>query len=554
MISITQRSFLFCLLFHFFSLTVNGGNDLKSLSDYLDHIINNKEQFSEVKEQRINSLKNLLSQKHSSPEYYYEINRKIYNEYKKYKLDSAIYYAVENVKVAKELNIQYLKYMSDIDLASVYSYSGKILESEKILSKIDSRQLPKDLLEEYYETYSRFYGHYAVFGNQNRYYAQVELYRDSLLDILETTSYKYRINMAYKYIISRRIDEAEELLYVLLDTENADTPQYALITNYLGVINGMKGLSEPEMRYYTMSAIADIKNAIKENASCQRLARIYYKNGNLSKAFQYSQSAIEDAIFSGVQFRTTQMAEFYSIINASYQMKEAKSNKKLKKILILISILSLFLILLVLFIYQQIRKLDKIKEELSRANCRLVELNKELNEVNDMLKDKNMQLIDSSHIKEQYIAQFFNLCSAYIDKMEDYRRAMYKLAINKKYEELVKKLRSTTVIENEQEELFKRFDTIFLNLYPTFVADFNSLLIEEERIILKSDDLLNKELRIYALLRLGITDSVKIAAFLRCSMSTVYNYRTKIRNKAVISKDDFENRIMKIGVSDQKGN
>lgn len=544
---IRQRSFLLWCVLYFLSVTVYGKNDLKPLSEYLDHIINNKEQFSKIKEERINSLKNLLKQKESSQEYYYEINRKIYNEYKKYKLDSAIHYATQNVGIAKELNNQYFLYMSNIDLATVYSYSGEFLESEKILRSIDSQQLPNDLLEEYYEAYSRFYEHYAVVSNQNRYYARVELYRDLLLSVLAPESYKYKIYKALKYIISGQRDEAEELLHSLLDAEEIDTPEYALITNCLGVISGMKGQTDLEMEYYTMSAIADIKNSIKENASFQRLAKIYYKTGNLSKAFQYSQSAIEDAIFSGVQFRTTEMAGFYSIINASYQVKEAKAKKDLEEYLLLISILSLFLILLVLFIYQQMRKLGSIKEELSRTN-------KKLNEINNTLKDTNIQLSDSNHIKEQYIAQFFNLCSTYIDKMEDYRRGLYKLGINSQYEELVKKLRSTTMVDNELDELYKHFDSIFLSLYPTFVADFNSLLIEEERITLKADDLLNKELRIYALLRLGITDSVKIASFLRCSMSTVYNYRTKIRNKAVITRDDFEKRVMKIGVIESNGN
>lgn len=128
----------------------------------------------------------------------------------------------------------------------------------------------------------------------------------------------------------------------------------------------------------------------------------------------------------------------------------------------------------------------------------------------------------------------------YIDKLEDYRKSLNKLAQNRQIDELYKQLKSTSMMENELDELYKNFDAIFLNLYPTFVADFNALLVEDERIVLKSEDLLNKELRIYALLRLGITDSVKIASFLRCSLSTVYNYRTKARNKAAISREDFE--------------
>jgi hypothetical protein len=358
---------------------------------------------------------------------------------------------------------------------------------------------------------------------------------------LDPSSFKYKINKVHQYINQGQYNDAEKLLFRLLETENIDTPEYALITHYLGAIYGIAGDAKSEKKYYIMSAIADIKNAIKENASFQRLALIYYDNGDIAGAFKYTQTAIEDAVFSGVQFRTAQMSEFYSIINASYQAKEVKANNLLKLYLVLISILTVFLILLVSYIYKQMKKLSIIKEALSQTNDKLTELNEELNE-------KNMQLWESNQVKEQYIAQFFNLCSTYIDQMEDYRNTLYKLGINKQYEELIKKLKSTTAVDNELEKLYGYFDRIFLNLYPTFVSDFNALLAKDEQIILKSDDLLNKELRIYALLRLGITDSVKIAGFLRCSMSTIYNYRTKMRNKAVINRDEFEEMVMNIGI------
>ena len=131
-------------------------------------------------------------------------------------------------------------------------------------------------------------------------------------------------------------------------------------------------------------------------------------------------------------------------------------------------------------------------------------------------------------------------------KMEKYQNMLYKIAINKYYDELIKKLKSSALIDEELSALYTRFDKVFLGLYPTFVSDFNALLKDEEKIILKPDALLNRELRIYALLRLGITDSGKIANFLRCSTSTVYNYRTKMRNKAAVDRDEFENEIMKI--------
>lgn len=543
---------LFIFILFLLGTTVSAKNELKSLTEFLDYIIANKHIYTEIKEQKINNLKSILQDAPLSLEYEYELNQKLSNEYKKFKLDSAIYYAEKNIDIAKKRNDRTLRYNSDISLATLYSYAGRFRESEEILKKINSQQLPTALLPDYYDAYSRFFEHYGAMSNQGHYGKKVEAYRDSLLSVLDSTSFKYRINRIHKYVFNREIEEAEALIERTMPTIDVDTPEYALVTHYLGVISGMKKDPYDEIKYYTLSAIADIKNALKENASFQRLALIYYENGDIARAFRYTQSAIEDAVFSGVQFRTAQMSEFYSIINASYQAQEAKTNSKLKIYLSLISLLTLFMVLLVIYIYKQMKKLSVIKEELSRTNAKLTDLNNELNETNSLLNDKNELLWESNHIKEQYIAQFFHICSTYIDKMEDYRKSLQKMASNRQFEELVKKLKSTTLLESEIEDLYKNFDSIFLSIYPTFVSEFNALLMKEEQIMLKSDDLLNKELRIYALLRLGISDSTQIASFLRCSMSTVYNYRTKIRNKAIVPRDEFENTVMHIGISHNK--
>ena len=189
-----------------------------------------------------------------------------------------------------------------------------------------------------------------------------------------------------------------------------------------------------------------------------------------------------------------------------------------------------------------------IKEKLSESNQKFQELNKALNDVNAQLQSKNSQLSEANNVKEQFIAQFFDLCSNYITRMEEYQNSLYKLVVNKHYESLAKQLKSTTKINKELETLYSHFDNIFLNLYPSFVSEFNALLREDEHIVLKTGLLLNKELRIYALLRLGINDGTKIANFLRCSTSTVYNYRTRMRNKSIV-KDDFEAEVLKIGIS-----
>lgn len=531
----------FILLFGLLGLSSCKQDETQSLSEYLDNIIENKHVYEDAKEERIGKLRNLLSVTNLSPEQEYEINSRLYEEFRKYKLDSAIRYVERNLAIARQLGNQRQVYLSDMYLAQLYSFSGMCVEANQILESINSSELPRDLLPVYYEANNRYYQHYATLSSQRSHLREMNAYRDSLIRVSDPGSFIHRIHTSYRLMGKGEMDKAKVLLDELLEEVGKDTPRYAETAYALGCFYRLKKDSEAEKKYFMLSAIADVKSAVKENASFHTLALMYYDQGDLSRAFKYTQAAIEDAVSSNVQFRTAQMSKFYSIINAIYQAKEAKSKSKLQHYLLLISVLSLVLVLLFVYVYRQIHKLYRIKEELSRTNGRLMQLNDELHE-------KNSQLSDSNTIKEQYIARFFDLCSMYIDKMEDYRKSLNKLAQNRQFDELYKQLKSTSMMENELDELYKNFDAIFLNLYPSFVADFNALLVEDEQIVLKSDDLLNKELRIYALLRLGITDSVRIASFLRCSLSTVYNYRTKARNKAAISREDFEKMVMKIGV------
>lgn len=531
----------FILLFGLLGLSSCKQDETQSLSEYLDNIIENKHIYEDAKEERIGKLRNLLSVTNLSPEQEYEINSRLYEEFRKYKLDSAIRYVERNLAIAKELGNQRQVYLSNMYLAQLYSFSGMCVEANEILKSINSSELPRDLLPVYYEANNRYYQHYATLSSQRSHLREMNTYRDSLIMVSDPGSFIHRIHTSYRLMGKGEMDKAKVMLDELLEEVGKDTPRYAETAYALGCFYRLKKDNEAEKKYFMLSAIADVKSAVKENASFHTLALMYYDQGDLSRAFKYTQAAIEDAVSSNVQFRTAQMSKFYSIINAIYQAKEAKSKSKLQHYLLLISVLSLVLVLLFVYVYRQIHKLYRIKEELSHTNGRLMQLNDELHE-------KNSQLSDSNTIKEQYIARFFDLCSMYIDKMEDYRKSLNKLAQNRQFDELYKQLKSTSMMENELDELYKNFDAIFLNLYPSFVADFNALLVEDEQIVLKSDDLLNKELRIYALLRLGITDSVKIASFLRCSLSTVYNYRTKARNKAAISREDFEKMVMKIGV------
>lgn len=540
-----KKRFLLLLIALGIGSVLYANDELKLLTDSLRRVIDEKHVYVQKKEERINRIKCMLKSPGLTLEGEYRINLRLYSEYKKFHIDSAIHYVDRNIEISHQLNKPYFTNQSSLNLSLLYSMCGRFREAEIILKSIKTSELPKDLLIDYYQTYSSFWGHYSISVANNLYGKQQSAYQDSLFALIDHTSWDYRMSQA-SYYIWRDTLKSKEIFKELLDIEEVGTPNYAMITHsYSRLCHHQKKYDE-EKKYLMLSAIADTRNATRENASLQSLALIQYEEKNLADAFKFTQSAIDDVISSGIHFRAIKIYKFNSIINTAYQAEQAKSRSHLTTFLISTSIILFLLILLVVFIYIQMKKTLKIKQALAQSNEELLRLNNKLNSMNSQLNDTNNQLCEINGIKEYYIAEFFDVCFSYIHKMEKYQNMLYKIAINKYYDELIKKLKSSALIDEELSALYARFDKVFLGLYPTFVSDFNALLKDEEKIILKPDALLNRELRIYALLRLGITDSGKIANFLRCSTSTVYNYRTKMRNKAAVDRDEFENEIMKI--------
>ncbi|KFF04374.1 DUF6377 domain-containing protein [Flavobacterium reichenbachii] len=512
----------------------------------LNDALKNKPHYVRLKEERILNFKKIKSD-NLTKEQEYNYNKSLYFEYQKFNSDSAIRYVKKNLKIADELKNIDLLNLAQLQLVTLYSSSGKYRESEALLKSVNKKTLNKALLPNYYVSYREFFEHYAANSYDEVYREQIIKYRDSLLTILDPKTLDFKINRIQQDISQKKYGNSEKQLLGLLKITKDDNPQYAMITYLLGKLYEATNQLELRKKYYALSASSDLKNANKDNASLQELALVFYEIGDVDMAYKLTQSAIEDALYCNVQFRTLLMSEVYSIINTVYLEKEAKRKTELQLYLLCISLLSAFLFAAIIYVYIQMKKVSKIRSELYETSQKLAELNKDITETNQQLQETNSQLSESNHVKEEYIAHFFSLCSTYINKLENYRIILNKKAAAKQFDEIYKILKSTTLVDNELEELYKNFDIIFLNLYPTFVKDFNTLLIKEEQIVLKQGELLNTELRIFALIRLGITDSVKIAAFLRYSLSTIYNYRTRARNKAAVSRNDFEEMVIKIG-------
>ena len=535
-------------IFLFFILLTSSTSTLASTSaeailDSLDQTIAAKQEFEQQKEEELSLLKEWL-QESSAQQGIYDLSTRLYEAYRKYQIDSAIVYAEKALKSANTpKNVK----NTQLQLVILYSSTGMFREAETILRSINKNSLPESLLPDYYNAWRLFFNYYAANVRLPEYNQKTRIYRDSLMQALNPASMFFRINQAESLIEGGDTQSANQLLTNMLREINPENENYAMVTFLKGLLHEITGETEKSQRFFALSAINDIRKSTKDNSSIQHLAALAYEQGNIERAFQYSQVALNDALFCNVQFRTYYLTQFFTFINANYKEKIEHQKSQLWLFLSLISLLSLFLIVAVIYVYKQMDKVSRIRSELDEMNKELIRLNNDISRKNEQLNDRNALLIDSNQIKEEYIAHFFDLCSTYINKLENYRKTLNKKAVNGEHQELFKMLKSTSLIETEVEELYHHFDTIFLNLYPTFVDEFNALLSDEETSEPRSGEKLNTELRIFALVRLGITDSVKIASFLRYSLSTIYNYRTRARNRSAVPREEFEERVMKIG-------
>ena len=324
-------------------------------------------------------------------------------------------------------------------------------------------------------------------------------------------------------------------LKITIASSKVDTSPIRRTTSFMRAESPLKSaLGDVENRIYWLAqtAILDLKTAVREYAALQRLARLLYEQGDLERAYRYLNCSMEDAVACNARLRFLEVTEFYPIIDRAYVAKENRERLMMHRMLLLVSVLAVMLIVLLSWLWIWMRKLSAMRKELYTAN-------RELQVVND-------QLEQTGKIKEVYIVRYLERCVSYLEKLEHYRRLLEKLAMASKIDELFKMIRSEQFLRDERKKFYAEFDKSFLDLFPNFVEDFNLLLVEDGRIYPKPHELLNTELRIFALIRLGVTDTTQIAHFLGYSLATVYSYRSKMRNRAKGDKDHFEQDVMKL--------
>lgn len=521
-----------------------------SLLAILDKAIKDRSIYMEQKELELTDLKRKLNQS-LSDEDRFDVLGTLLEEYRSFNTDSALYVAQEREKTTLRIgNITYID-NARMNIADVMGTTGMYMETMNLMQNIRVDLLASDLLPYYYHIYRTVYGlmaDYAVTEHEKRIYSEMtDRYRDSLLMVNKNNLLIYTLIQSDQYNVKNEYDKAIRLLTNYLEQQIEHVHDVAICAYTLSESYRLKGDKEKEKEYLIISATADMKSAVREYVSLRKLAVLLYEEGDIERAYSYVKLCMEDASACNARLRKLEILEIFPIIDDAYQQKTEKQQEQMKWALISISFLSLFLLLAIAYVYKQMKRVATARKEVITANKQLKELNEELHISNLQLKEANHSIAENSYLKEEYIGRYMDQCSVYLEKMDNYRRSLGKIASTGNVEELYKNIKSSKFIEEELKDFYANFDNTFLRLFPSFVEEFNALLNEDEQISLKPNERMNTELRIFALIRLGITDSIKIAQFLRYSVTTIYNYRTKVRNKAVGNRDLLEQEVMKIG-------
>ena len=547
-----KKNCLLCFLLFFSCYSAFAGESLDSLLNVLDKTIKEADTYVQIKENKLHELKKEARKTPPVSVERYHLNNDIYLEYKAYSSDSALHYLNENMLLARQLNDKERELKIQLELSYLLSSIGMYMEAADILNSIDRQTLPSSLLGYYYTCYEHVYfeagaaqPRYKMFAS--RYAKLSHAYRDSMQVTLDPSSATYLWLRETQLREAGKYDEALEFSDRRLAEASFGTPQYALVAYQRFRLFESMGKKDEHLYYLVLSAISDVRSAIKEQSSLMVLAQELNRKGDLKRAYDYINFSWEISQFYKTRLRSWMNITPLSMINGNYQDIIKQQNRELLIYIACVALLALLLVIALIYIYRQMKALSIAKKGLQEVNERLFSLNEELEEVNRHLRSTNLELSESNLIKEAYIARFFKLCSVYVDRLQAYRKLVNKKLQRGQVAELLKMTHlSNDIVTVEVQELYANFDSAFLHLFPNFVESLNALLLPDEQIVLKPDELLNTELRIFALIRLGIKGSSQIAELLHYSVNTIYNYRSRVKTKARVSRDDFEDLVAKI--------
>ena len=529
------------------------GIDLEQEYRRLDKAIENTERYVQERENRIAKYKTALEVTNDDG-VQYEMCRHLYDEYHPYMSDSAIHYISRCITLAERQGDHARADECRLLLAFQCTESGMYHEARDVLESIDEKRIDNSNNRRlYYNTYAhldRELSYYCTVPSlQGQYYAQADRY----YSLIDTTNLSMNDDETLQIKELDRFaagDGEGALRYsdMRLKRVKKGTHPYAIVAFYRYLDYALLGDSVQARYWVTQSALADVENAVMDQGAMWELANLLMGDGDIDRAYRYIHFAWQCANRFNTVKRNNQISPVLTAISDNYEASLKRANRQLGVLAVVATLLAALLTGILFYSNSQRKKLARARNELSDSNTQLAQLNSQLSDLNSQLSETNLKLGESNRVKDEYVGRFIHLCSFYIDRLDEMRKQVNKMVKSKDLNALHKFTSDSELRDKNLTELYDMFDSTFLHLFPNFVDDFNALLRPECRITLPEPGTLNTDVRIFALIRLGIEDSSRIAEFLHYSVNTIYNYRAKIKNGAIGDRDTFETQVKEISL------
>ena len=497
----------------------------------LDSELASMEEYVKEKEAKISTIEGLLASDDLSPEQKYGLYGQLYQECVAYQFDKAKAILESQEAIAAELEDRSLMNSAVVEKAMLFTTAGMFLEAQDLFQQLDTTTFNYQQKISWYNARQKFLHDYQEYvrtsGITVPEAVNIRAYQDLILKNTPKDSPLNHHIYIMRLIEEQRWDEAYSENLRIIEGQNKSSRDYAVQCYWQGFICENLEREEETIRWWIESAICDIRGAIKDNAALCSVAIKLTDPHDTDRAFRYIRISLDDAIFYNAKLRKVQIASTFPWIEKAYRDSRDLQMKDRSRYLMVTVLVAFLLLVILTYTVRLYRKRQRSAKEIEAKNIQLDAYTKSIMSVEEDLRRTNLDLVEANAAKEEYLGLFLSMCSGYLDKLR-------KTLPREQY-------------EAELKNFYKTFDTSFLSLYPTFVEDLNALLTEEGRIVVKEGGLLNTELRIFALIKLGITQSSHIASLLRYSVNTIYNYRAQVKNAAVSDRENFEENVRKIG-------
>lgn len=496
-----------------------GAYDMKGDLHRLDAALQMSDEYDAHKRELISSLEEMIASDRIDDSQRKNLMYLLYEEYYTYSfpMASATLDRLQSVTTNREISIGGGRLIDDINIsrAKLLSAAGMFLEAKEVIENVDTLSLTNDQKQRFFSIAKKSYWGYREYGenliDRSAVMEKIQYYGNRLdrLPNKDTTILEYREIQVTTLISEGRYDEVDRICDYMIGLSTTNSHYYGVFTYYKAAINEYQGKMEEAVHWYAESAINDARLAVKENASLYSLAKILLGYGDVERSFRYTSIALKDALQYGSRLRPFQIGQSFPDIQNAYEVAQQRQKRITNLFIALMTLIAALFLVVIVFLIVMVSRQRK-------AHAKIKHMGDELQQMVQSLSEANAA-------KEEYLGLFLSMCSGYLDKM--------------------KKHLSMSQMEEELKFFYTTFDQAFLHLYPNFVADFNGLLKSDEQIELKKNELLNTELRIFALIRLGITQSSHIASLLRYSVNTIYNYRAQVKKAALGDPETFEERV-----------